>query len=271
MNKLTDEQVKVEVAKFEAWVVGRGGRIRCWENGRYHPDSTHTLWEGWNARAALAPPAIAGEPVAHTMLARQLATASNNILTGNAGLEDANACMEAATIIAATPIQSPPEAPAADGGKVLTPMTDEDMVTALDSAGVEIDPETAELLVRAVERWHGIDAATPPAADAGQAGSVRASDVVRHPLQPLVLDSQGRLRFKENKIVSHLLEVGRQSGCGLNELARMEFVQEDREQFAQLIGYSLDGWGTLSYVSDEAYAEAQAATAGATVMEDKKP
>jgi len=30
-----------------------------------------------------------------------------------------------------------------------------------------------------------------------------------------------------------------------------DFSQEDREQFAQLIGYSLSGFGELSYVSDE--------------------
>lgn len=84
----------------------------------------------------------------------------------------------------------------------------------------------------------------------------------KHPLQPLALDSQGVLRFKENKIVSHLLEVGRQHGCGLNELACMNFSKEDREQFAQLIGYSLSGWGTLIYVSDETYAAAQASAAG---------
>jgi len=86
--------------------------------GQPNPNERGAYWWRRHLRAALAaPPAIAGEPVAHTMLARQLATASNNILTGNAGLEDANACMEAATIIAAAPIQSPPEAPAADAGQ----------------------------------------------------------------------------------------------------------------------------------------------------------
>lgn len=42
----------------------------------------------------------------------------------------------------------------------------------------------------------------------------------------------------------------------MNHLAREDFPREDREQFAQLIGYSLDGFGTLSYVSDEVYAAA---------------
>lgn len=80
----------------------------------------------------------------------------------------------------------------------------------------------------------------------------------RHPIQPLALDAHGTLRFKENKIVSHLLEVAQKHGCGLNELARMEFSQDDREQFAQLIGYSLSGYGDLSYISDDTYNAARA-------------
>lgn len=43
----------------------------------------------------------------------------------------------------------------------------------------------------------------------------------------------------------------------MNDLACMEFSQEDREQFAQLIGYSLSGYGDLSYVSDESYDAAE--------------
>jgi len=35
------------------------------------------------------------------------------------------------------------------------------------------------------------------------------------------------------------------------------FPQEDREQFAQLIGYSLSGFGELDYVSDETYEVAE--------------
>ncbi len=42
----------------------------------------------------------------------------------------------------------------------------------------------------------------------------------------------------------------------MNQLARMEFSDEDREQFAQLTGYSLSGFGDLDYVSDETYERA---------------
>ncbi len=76
----------------------------------------------------------------------------------------------------------------------------------------------------------------------------------KHPIQPLSEDKNGTLRFKSNKIVEFLLERG---GFDMNDLACMEFSQEDREQFAQLIGYSLSGYGELSYVSDESYDAAE--------------
>ena len=77
---------------------------------------------------------------------------------------------------------------------------------------------------------------------------------MNHPIQPLELDEHGVLRFKENKIVRHLLDFATQRGNGLNELHCANFSNEDRQQFAQLIGYSLSGYGDLgSYVDDVAY------------------
>jgi hypothetical protein len=35
----------------------------------------------------------------------------------------------------------------------------------------------------------------------------------------------------------------------MNDLALMPFSNEDREQFAQLIGYSVSGFGELPYAS----------------------
>lgn len=78
---------------------------------------------------------------------------------------------------------------------------------------------------------------------------------MKHPIQPLAKDKDGVVRFKPNAIVRHLLDKG---GIDLNQLAHMEFSQEDREQFAQLIGYSLSGFSELSYVSDDTYAAAEA-------------
>ena len=73
---------------------------------------------------------------------------------------------------------------------------------------------------------------------------------MKHPIQPLEKDKHSTVRFKENAIVRHLLDNG---GIDLNALAMIDFTQEDREQFAQLIGYSLSGFGELSYVSDATY------------------
>lgn len=69
----------------------------------------------------------------------------------------------------------------------------------------------------------------------------------RHPMQPLIRTQEGTVRFKQNAIVRHLLDKG---GIDMNMLARMDFTQDDRQQFAQLIGYSLSGFHELSYVSD---------------------
>ena len=52
-------------------------------------------------------------------------------------------------------------------------------------------------------------------------------------------------RFKSNAIVRFLLDRG---GFDLNDLAAMEFSDDDQEQFAQLIGYSVDGFCDLPYV-----------------------
>jgi hypothetical protein len=74
------------------------------------------------------------------------------------------------------------------------------------------------------------------------------------PLQPISVDEHGVLRFRENTVVRYLLDHG---GLDMNHLAEEDFPQEDREQFAQLIGYSLGGFGELSYVREETYAAAR--------------
>jgi hypothetical protein len=68
----------------------------------------------------------------------------------------------------------------------------------------------------------------------------------KHPMQPVMIDKHGVARFKANAIVQFLLDKG---PFDLNKLATMPFTNEDREQFAQLIGYSVGGYGELSYVS----------------------
>ncbi|HHM6437166.1 TPA: hypothetical protein ACRL36_000760 [Pseudomonas aeruginosa] len=71
------------------------------------------------------------------------------------------------------------------------------------------------------------------------------------PMQPLVKDAHGVARFKANKIVNHLLDYASERGCGMTELAKLQFPEEDYMQFAQLIGYSVSGYSDLSYVSDD--------------------
>jgi hypothetical protein len=66
-------------------------------------------------------------------------------------------------------------------------------------------------------------------------------------MQPVIVDEHGIHRFKENKIVSWLLDV--RGPKSLNDIALQGFPREDEEQFAQLIGYSVSGACDLSYMS----------------------
>ena len=68
----------------------------------------------------------------------------------------------------------------------------------------------------------------------------------KHPMQKIILDKDGIARFQANAIVVYLLDNG---GMDMNHLAEMGFSDEDRAQFAQLIGYSACGYTELSYVS----------------------
>jgi len=97
------------------------------------------------------------------------------------------------------------------------------------------------------------------------------------PMQPVVRDKNGDLRFRENAIIRHIVDhagdvvhpgapaidpdTGRpyhQGALDLGKLMAMDFPQEDREQFAQLMGYSIAGYHELDYVSDESAAQASA-------------
>ena len=66
-----------------------------------------------------------------------------------------------------------------------------------------------------------------------------------HPMQPLELDEHDVIRFKRNKIIDWLFETGK---LDLNEIAKMNFSKDDQMQLAQLLGYSVRGYGDLSYV-----------------------
>ena len=81
-----------------------------------------------------------------------------------------------------------------------------------------------------------------------------------HPMQPVIKEDEHDVpRFRRNAIVRALLDrdIARdRSNGGLNWIATQAFTQEDQEQFAQLIGYSIFGYHELSYVSDKSAAEA---------------
>lgn len=66
------------------------------------------------------------------------------------------------------------------------------------------------------------------------------------PLQPVILDKNGVIRFKANTIIEYLYDRGY---LDLNLIACLQFSQEDKEQFAQLLGYSLSGFLDLSFIS----------------------
>lgn len=78
------------------------------------------------------------------------------------------------------------------------------------------------------------------------------------PMQPVGVDPHGVHRFLENRIVRDVLECSRISGYGLNEIAVAGYTQTEQRQFAQLIGYSVSGYGDLSYVSEESCSRADA-------------
>lgn len=86
------------------------------------------------------------------------------------------------------------------------------------------------------------------------------------PDQPTAHDEEGVRRFVPNTLVRHLLD---EDGLDMNELAAVEATDEERAQFAQLIGYSVSRYADLSYVSDEAWSrvstESEDALEGSTL------
>lgn len=94
-----------------------------------------------------------------------------------------------------------------------------------------------------------------------------ATDYPRHPIQPIVKDPRGVVRFKPNKIVQYLLDHG---GINMNDIAILEFPRADQVQFAQLIGYSVSGFGDLPYVTDEDYEAAQTIAEGCEDPKDAR-
>jgi hypothetical protein len=87
------------------------------------------------------------------------------------------------------------------------------------------------------------------------------------PLQPIVKDERGTVRFRANAIVKWLLDA---KLIDMNQIACKSFDAEDREQFAMLIGYSLGGASELEYFSDETLKTAEAMVKGAKSEADAR-
>lgn len=103
--------------------------------------------------------------------------------------------------------------------------------------------------------------------------ATKATKEPPHPMQPIIVDKWGTHRFKCNSIVRYLLEEGRKFGVDLNKLACLDFSKEDREQFSQLIGYSVSGFAELSQHRKEtveiAYRISEAIAEGKTQTEEQ--
>jgi len=85
---------------------------------------------------------------------------------------------------------------------------------------------------------------------------------LEHPMQPVGFDELRTVRFKENPIIRWMLQQGEVGATfTLNTIAAQRFDPRDREQLAQLIGYSVGGFEELSYARPETIEIAQAAAA----------
>lgn len=82
--------------------------------------------------------------------------------------------------------------------------------------------------------------------------------MTHQPMQPIEFDERGVIRFKRNAIVDWLVR----TQVNLNEVAihcqKAGVPIEDQEQFWQLLGYSVSGYGDLSFVRPETVAKADA-------------
>ena len=94
------------------------------------------------------------------------------------------------------------------------------------------------------------------------------------PMQPVGIDPHGTHRFLEDRIVRDLLDFASPRGFDLNHIAvrghEGHYSDSEHRQMAQLIGYSVCGYGTLSYVNDASYEEAWRRSQALEAEEDSK-
>ena len=94
-----------------------------------------------------------------------------------------------------------------------------------------------------------------------------------HPTQPLYVDKDGILRFRPNILVRYLLDAaGQGQRIDMNALAILPGVSaEEHAHFAQLIGYSVSGWGDISFVNEGCSEWLEEVDAAADVLRKETP
>jgi hypothetical protein len=85
-------------------------------------------------------------------------------------------------------------------------------------------------------------------------------DGQKHPLQQVYVDDSGEPRFRANAIVQHLLTHG---SIRWDQILIMDFSLADREQIAQQLGYSVERYNELHWISQESFESALVAAAQA--------
>ena len=77
----------------------------------------------------------------------------------------------------------------------------------------------------------------------------------KHPMQPTVKDADGVICFKENKLVSFLYNECQSHSTPTDNIIKrfheLEVNINDREQFKQLIGHTVEDYNIFLSVSDE--------------------
>lgn len=96
------------------------------------------------------------------------------------------------------------------------------------------------------------------------------------PQQPIVWSRRpqdgpgGIIRFQANAIVRDLLDFAQERGFGLNQIAHRGYSRQDQEQLAQLIGYSVSGFGDLPYARPRIVAAADTEAARMNTRRSRK-
>ena len=84
-------------------------------------------------------------------------------------------------------------------------------------------------------------------------------------MQPVMIDQDGIVRFKQNRIVRQLIDKGSRAGFGIGEIkagvAAGTFDADEHMQLIQLAGINVDSYCSCSFVSKQSAGQATAAAA----------